>query len=169
MNKDRNAKIWFKMRQISWMRVLVRSMEVMGRRLCRTGGHLPSRKRNVTPTLYMLMLVLIAFNLGAHHKQVADPRCSLDYCVMDSPPVKFNGHSLQMISSCSNELLKAMDPSSPASVNWWCHPAAGIANERTNTGKQSRINCCLELGGSLHLSLSGSCMSASVFLNSHPT
>ena len=80
-----------------------------------------------------------------------------------------NGYSLSKITWCRGELLNAMAPSSPAPVNWWCHPDASKANESTTTGKRSRNNCCLELDDSIHISLSGSCMSATVFLNILPT
>ena len=61
-----------------------------------------------------------------------------------------------------------MEPLSPALRNSLCNLVEDIANKRTTTGKRSRHTCCLEPADSLHISIAGSCKSASLVLGIPP-
>ena len=65
-------------------------------------------------------------------------------------------------------MLKAMEPPVPRPMNSQCNSVLDRARERTTTGKRSRHTCCLEPADSIHISIAGFCLSATVVLGIPP-
>ena len=75
---------------------------------------------------------------------------------------------MRRLENCRTGTLKTMEPLVPQPMNSQCNSVLDRARERTITGKRSRLTCCLQPDESIHISVAGSCLSATVFLGIPP-
>lgn len=152
------------------MRVLAELMRMMGRSsIEREATFLPAWDQCAhLIAVNSPRLLFMALTMEAHFDMKVGARGSLDCSNSVSYQVNWFGHSMLRSDCCRGKLLYVMALLSPAPVNCWCNSVAGKASKRTITGKHSRSTCCLELDDSLHISLSSSCMSATVVLSIPP-
>ena len=137
----------------------------------RTVSHMPNRKETVIAHLNRTAWILMALMPGARLNLRFDLRCDPAHCEMARPSTQFTA-GLLLVYRCIVIWIHTMERCSglknyPLPIAQRCSPDAGLSSLRTSSGKRCRLNCCLDLGENLHLSLAGVCLLATFSLHSH--